>query len=279
MQWQLVVEAARDENGKRTQRYKSFSGPKSGPDGAEAALRVFINEVERGFGGDTRDLMLGSYLERWLEYRSGDGDLRPSTLAKYRDLLERHVSQPIRDEQGNIVRFSGLGKKRLDDVTPSDIERLYNRIRRTGNKRTQGELSGRSVLHVHRTLFAAMQRAVSWRLISSNPCVAEAPKAKRYEARTLTADEGRRLIETARGTRLHLPIMLALGCGLRRGEVCAIKWAGVDFERGTVHVSESIQDGAVFVAQRLSEAGEPSRSLGRSLRRFGFIKRSKTRRG
>jgi hypothetical protein len=45
-----------------------------------------------------------------------DGDLRPSTLAKYCDLLERHVTQPTRDDEGNVVRFTGLGKKRLDEI-------------------------------------------------------------------------------------------------------------------------------------------------------------------
>jgi len=109
-----------------------------------------------------------------------------------------------------------------------------------------GALSGRSVLHIHRVLFAAFQRAVTLRLISSNPCMSEAPTAKKFKPRTLTAEEGRKLIAAAEGTRLHLPIMLALSCGLRRGEVCAIKWSGIDFERGTLHISESLQGDATF---------------------------------
>lgn len=168
------------------------------------------------------------------------------------------------------MRFTGLGKNRLDESAPSDIERLYDRIRKTGNKRTQGALSGRSVLHVHRVLFAAMRRAVSWRLISSNPCVSEAPKAKRYEARTRTAAQGRLLIETARTTLLYPPIMLALGCGLRRGEVCALKWAGVDFERGTVHLLESIQARRSLSRRRQSGAGVPSGCRRRYLPRCGM---------
>jgi integrase len=36
------------------------------------------------------------------------------------------------------------------------------------------------------------------------------------------------LVEIVRGTSLHIPTVLAVMCGLRRGEICALRWRNVD---------------------------------------------------
>jgi integrase len=38
-----------------------------------------------------------------------------------------------------------------------------------------------------------------------------------------------------------VPVLLALTCGLRRGEICALKWANVDLENATLTVMESME--------------------------------------
>jgi integrase len=43
---------------------------------------------------------------------------------------------------------------------------------------------------------------------------------------------------------------LALGCGLRRGAVCALRWGGLDFERGSLHVWEALHPDGTFAAPK-----------------------------
>ena len=49
------------------------------------------------------------------------------------------------------------------------------------------------------------------------------------------------LIEAVRNTPLLLPTLLAVLCGLRRGEICALRWRNVDLVTGQMSVVESLE--------------------------------------
>ena len=56
----------------------------------------------------------------------------------------------------------------------------------------------------------------------------------------LDAAGARLLLETARGTDYHIPVLLALSAGLRHGEVLGLQWDCVDFETNSIHVTRSM---------------------------------------
>jgi integrase len=66
------------------------------------------------------------------------------------------------------------------------------------------------------------------------------PKSQREEARPLSTDQVRRLLETARGDRLEALYVLAVHCGLRQGELLGLRWEDVDLEAGTLHVRRAL---------------------------------------
>ena len=49
------------------------------------------------------------------------------------------------------------------------------------------------------------------------------------------------LMEAVRGTRMMAPVMLAALCGLRRGEIAALRWRSVDLTTGTLAITESAE--------------------------------------
>ena len=49
------------------------------------------------------------------------------------------------------------------------------------------------------------------------------------------------LIEAVRGTPIQMPTLLAVLCGLRRGEICALRWRNVDLVAGQMSVVESLE--------------------------------------
>jgi integrase len=57
----------------------------------------------------------------------------------------------------------------------------------------------------------------------------------------LEADETAELIEAVRNTPLLVPTLLAVLCGLRRGEICALRWRNVDLMTGQISVVESLE--------------------------------------
>jgi integrase len=83
---------------------------------------------------------------------------------------------------------------------------------------------------MHRLLKQALAVAVTeWRLLPWNPAdPIKAPKVKRTNMRALDTMETAALLEAARPYRLFIPVMLAVTCGLRRGEICAVRWRHVE---------------------------------------------------
>ncbi|MEE9136229.1 MAG: site-specific integrase, partial [Gammaproteobacteria bacterium] len=104
-----------------------------------------------------------------------------------------------------------------------------------------GGLSALTVLHHHRVLSQALQRAVKWRLLTQNPAsAAEPPKPVKKEFRVLDGNETAALLEAAKGLRLYAPVMLAVTTGLRRGEVVGLKWSDIDLKEPALRVRRAI---------------------------------------
>ena len=58
----------------------------------------------------------------------------------------------------------------------------------------------------------------------------------------LDEDQTATLLEGAQDTTLYIPSLLAVTTGLRRGEILALRWRDVDFDRGTLAVTQSLEE-------------------------------------
>jgi len=63
------------------------------------------------------------------------------------------------------------------------------------------------------------------------------------------------LIEAARETRLFIPVLLAVLCGLRRGEIAALRWQSVDLDTGKLAITQSAEQGARSVRCKEPKSG------------------------
>jgi integrase len=81
-------------------------------------------------------------------------------------------------------------------------------------------------------------------VITRNPADAfkkRLPKVERREMTTLSTDQSARLLAAIKHTRVYWPVLLALSTGMRRGEVFALRWKNVDFDRASLRVMESLE--------------------------------------
>lgn len=58
---------------------------------------------------------------------------------------------------------------------------------------------------------------------------------------TLSAEQMQRLLDAIRHTRVYWPALIALATGMRRGEILALRWRSIDFDRGNLRVLESLE--------------------------------------
>jgi integrase len=110
---------------------------------------------------------------------------------------------------------------------------------------------------MHRALRQALQQAVRWQMLVRNPAdMVKPPKVEHKQMLTLDADGTVALIEAARGTDMFVPILLGVLCGLRRGEVSALRWRSVDLDAGTLAVVASTEQTDQGVREKETKSGK-----------------------
>jgi integrase len=166
-------------------------------------------------------------LEKWLS--QVEPRVAPRTFERYQEIVRK-----------NLVPFLGqavLTKVRLDQMAAA-----YAKALKSGRRDGSGGLSPRTVHHMHRLLKQAVATAVRWRLLLRGPVDSvDPPKFERIKMKALDPDETARQLAHFRGTRMFTPVLLAVICGLRRGEITALRWRSTDLDRGQLSVAESTE--------------------------------------
>lgn len=167
--------------------------------------------------------------------------------AKYVDGRKVSGTRSLATRRGQIeilrVHFS---KRRLRDITPSDLERFKIARLNTPTKRKNNPQ--RSIASVNREL-SAMRRMLN--VAKKNKWIIENPFSQadsiisladeRTRERIVTREEEARLIAACdhpRRTHLKPIIICAIDTGMRRGEILALCWRNVDFENEVITVAE-----------------------------------------
>jgi integrase len=199
--------------------------------------------------GDKRTL--NEYLQYWLDEHAA---LRcaPTTMELYRKLA------------AYLVRH--LGHIRICDLKTASIQEMVNRLQLHGGAKTKEHPVGRP-LSVKRThaiaslLYTCLADAVRLEHLSSHPMADRRVKMpKRVKARPAVLDPEMlgKLFRAARGTRAYPFIVLAASSGARRGELCALTWKDIDFEKGALSITKSLeQTRANGLRLKTTKSGEP----------------------
>lgn len=195
---------------------------------AERELRRILNALDQGDYVEPTKITVREFLKQWLE--TIRAQISPKTHEAYTELVDHFL-------------IPGFGNILLCKLTPVIIQQAYNNWE-TGGRRDKkaGGLSARSRLFIHRVFKSALKHAVQLQLIIRNPADAvKAPKIKKSSITTLTVEQSAVLLEALRGGKLYWPVLIALTTGMRRGEILALRWKNVDFEKKTIRITESLE--------------------------------------
>jgi integrase len=200
----------------------------SGKTRAEVSRKLTEAMADRDGGllYDVGKLTICEYLDRWLA-DSVKGTVKESTYANYVYIIHKHISP-------------ALWHVKLKTLTPSHVRAFYG-------EKTRTNLSAATVKKMHVVLRKALSQAVSDGLIPGNAADGAKPprtSAPGEEIKPLDSEECVSFLEATRGERLEALYVVANHCGLREGELLALRWEDVylDALRPAVSVPSNLRN-------------------------------------
>ena len=236
--------------GRRVYRTETVQGTdRAAERRAQKALTRLLAEVNAQ-RAPTSTVALSYVLAEWL----GTTELEATTRRTYVGYIDRTI-------------VPAIGGVAADRLTARTLEMLYSELRRC-RARCDGRpfiehrsddtehdcaeakcrahvcrpMAASTVRQIHSIISAALSAAVRWEWIASNPAsVARRPRQKAPEPKPPSASDAARLLDTAfaMDDDWGTLVWLVMTTGIRRGEVCALRWRDVDLDDETIAIRRS----------------------------------------
>jgi integrase len=221
------IEFRKQIDGRRVS--KTFHDRKAG----EAWLREHVTRTERGQVSLPTDTTLAEAFAQFIEQRGPA--LAPATKKLYASFWSEHLSPEFGDQVLAGIRTPDL---------QAWIGRLLERRKAAG-----------SVHRITNLLRAVFNLAKDAGQVQANPCdgLKMPPARKVRETRMYTDDELELILEACTSPRLRALVLVALGTGMRRGEMMAMRWSWLDTGREVIRIPASIEAGFVPKGRRFRE--------------------------
>lgn len=134
-----------------------------------------------------------------------------------------------------------FGAMRLDEIKAADIDRFKaEQLTKVTVRKTP--MKKKTVNNQLTVLRKCLVQARDWEIISDIPIVRFFKKLPPPPFDFLTIEEANTLLELAKvEPEWHAMLVVALRAGLRRGELRALRWSDLDFERRIIHVRQTFR--------------------------------------
>jgi integrase len=203
-----------------------FVTVRGGKKDAQRELRRLLTAVDEGRDVEPARVTVAEYIRGWLE---GARELSPKTTERYRQLAEQQI-------------IPHLGATPLQRLRPVQVHEWHAKLLAAGGAGGR-PLSARTVGHAHRVLHRALARALGREELSRNVASAvPPPEVAAAEIAILGAEAIADVLSRLENHPLHPLVALALGSGMRRGELCALAWGALDLDAATVRVERSLEE-------------------------------------
>lgn len=244
--WEGRIVVGHKEDGKPIYRSVFAKTQKELMDKLHRSIETF-RDVELT---ENANLTLGQWLDKWLDERMRF-TVRESTLDGYRRLIKNYIKPR-------------LGDKKIGYVTTADVQKMYNYLRENGRINEHYEkgyaLSDSMIRGIHMMLHEAMDAAVQERIIVKNPTEGTViPKVNYAPKQILTEAQLQKFLDVVRQDPVWSDFFYTeLTTGLRRGEICGLKWQDFDEKTGRLQVCRAVSNrkgGGVKVGETKTEKG------------------------
>lgn len=164
--------------------------------------------VRKKRGGMTLDCAYKKYIEL------KEPVLSPSTVREYEKQHKSYLKK--------------LMPKNIEEITEEDVQNAINAEVVKG-------ISPKTVRNIHGLLSSVLKQFRPG--FSFNTSL---PKKQKAEIKIPEKEEIEKILKYIKGTELEIPILLFSGLGLRRSELCALKWSDIDFKNQTLKIDKAL---------------------------------------
>lgn len=186
---------------------------------AQSAERDAIQKRDRGTLLDPSKTTVGELLDEWLRIKANE--VSPQSWKDYEITIRRHLKP-------------ALGGVLVQKLTAERVQAQYDAWTAAG-------YSARQVRGCHMRLSQALDYGVTRHIVNQNVCATvKPPRIESKKADVWDASEVRRFLGVAKSDSLSpLWHLLALE-GMRRGEALGLRWADINWERGSAHIVQTV---------------------------------------
>ena len=221
--WRGQITIGRTDKGNL--KYKNFYGK------SKKEVQTKIDEYKRQMLISIpieKEMTVANWFYSWLfDYRKQD--LKPKSFQRYHGIYKNYISE------------SELGNIKLQDLRTTHLQRYYRSL-------LNDKVTPTTIKQINTNLKTCLGEAEKQGYIQKNWCkLVTLPKIDNdKEVKVLTKEEQQRFLEAIKGHELEMLFTLALGTGLRIGEILGLKWSDIDFKANELTVNRSIQRVAIY---------------------------------
>ena len=234
--YQLVVELPHNKSkGKRDRVFHTLHNVTKKQ--AEKELRKMLDDLENNEYVEKDSITIIEWMNKWMS------------------LFKNNISQTTRRGYENQIRIyiadHPIGQMLLQSVRTEDVQAWINDLAKASPASGE-QISAKTIKNVFMNISAALKKAVELNKIRRNPCDGVSlPKCKKYQGEVYDDEDVAKLLSCANGTDMEVPIKMELVLGLRRGELLALRWDHVDFNKQIIKIDENL----VYVDKSVSKDG------------------------
>ncbi|WP_256709991.1 site-specific integrase [Paenibacillus sp. FSL H8-0548] len=238
--WTFTVDVGTDAQGKKEREFKTLKvtdptllrAPKRLQEYLETELTKFKLEALAGQHKKHGKMLFSKFLEEYWEVNFVNIDLEEKTQASYLFHRKKRI-EPY------------FGHMYMDQIETTHILKFMQLLRHP-NARADGTgpLKSATLVYNYRVLKSIFSKAMEWKIIKENPMTGiKKPKEDDVKQMEVYDEKEIKLLFEAldyESLQLRTAITLAITTGIRRGEMAALEWTKIDFERGHLYITQSI---------------------------------------
>ncbi|MCL2774170.1 MAG: tyrosine-type recombinase/integrase [Oscillospiraceae bacterium] len=219
-----------------------------------ARYRSFMKRVNAAIGHIKLDKLQPHHLTEFYNNLKEDGvrkDVKYKSAVDFKKfLLDKNLTQEKLSKETGVSVFSVHSLVKGNNINYDTALKIseclkidFSKLFFSENNKT---LSDKTIHHYHAFISSVLSTAVLWQVILTNPCErVKPPKFTRKEAKYLDEDELAQVLTVINSlpddeNQNCLMIKVLLSTGLRRGELCGLKYDDIDFENRTISVNRNL---------------------------------------